>query len=122
MAVTSEASDGQSAMEMVILYCVSLQRRGERWRGGFSSSEVTGTSVLTQKSSPARFAAVLKGRSDRTGTWDPGTVPAASTARVLTCTFPCRSQYRSVCPLCLISVMNSNMLFGENKKSKHLFR
>lgn len=32
--VTSEASDGQSAMEMVILYCVSLQGRGKAlvWR------------------------------------------------------------------------------------------
>lgn len=32
--VTSEASDGQSAMEMVILYCVSLEGRGTAlvWR------------------------------------------------------------------------------------------
>lgn len=29
ISVTSEASDGQSAMEMVILYCVSLGRGGE---------------------------------------------------------------------------------------------
>lgn len=29
IGVTSEASDGQSAMEMVILYCVSLERGKE---------------------------------------------------------------------------------------------
>lgn len=29
IGVTSEASEGQSAMEMVILYCVSLERRKE---------------------------------------------------------------------------------------------
>lgn len=29
ISITSEASDGQSAIEMVILYCVSLERRGK---------------------------------------------------------------------------------------------
>lgn len=57
--VTSEASDGQSAMEMVILYCVSLEgtERALVWR--FPSSGVSGSSVLAGQTSPAGFAALL---------------------------------------------------------------
>lgn len=106
--VTSEASDGQSAMEMVILYCVSLEgtERALVWR--FPSSGVSGSSVLTGQTSPAGFAALL----GLMGQKDPSTW--TDQAQVLTCTFLYRSQCRSDAALCWILVRNSNMLFGEN--------
>lgn len=45
IGVTSEASDGQSAMEMVILYCVSLERGKQNVSTGLPLLGVTGTSV-----------------------------------------------------------------------------
>lgn len=124
VSVTSEASDGQSAMEMVILYCVSLGR-GKESIGTEGSPPLKSWSLGSHaKKQPCMICCHFR-KVSRDGRRDAGSPPPLQlpeAAWVLTCTFPYRSRYKSVCVLYLISMMNSNMLFGENKKSKHLFR
>lgn len=91
MAVTSEASDGQSAMEMVILYCVSLQRRGEESIGTEVSPPLKSLEVQFshRRAAPRDLLPFQKGRSDRTrdvGSPAPSQPPAPrySLARLLT--------------------------------------